>query len=201
MDFTIDGTELGTHASEVNLSSAGTVHASVRVSALLEYCRMRRSRLCPMTRNPIGRSNGRELETHEKCRWRSVPTARWLPKIKSSPMEQSARFRSDVPIAREQLGRPAHIAGGAYQPTFVMVGKKPICASLRERQWGTWMQFIRRGQKRRLASQRASKRLHGRHTITLKESTRQALTRAHAVGDLSFFAHPAGGRTLSTKAP
>src|ERR1700722_7489014 len=36
MDYTIDGVEVGTHASEVNLSSPGTVHATVRVSALLD---------------------------------------------------------------------------------------------------------------------------------------------------------------------
>src|SRR5205823_11995636 len=35
IDFSVDGVEVGTHASEVKLPSAGTVHARVRVSAYL----------------------------------------------------------------------------------------------------------------------------------------------------------------------
>src|SRR5205823_9506134 len=35
MDFSVNGVEVGTHASEVKLAEAGTVHAQVKVSAYL----------------------------------------------------------------------------------------------------------------------------------------------------------------------
>ena len=59
MDFTVNRVELGTHASEVKLARAGTIHARVRVSAYLPARSMVTPRRGTLWMIPLGNAGGR----------------------------------------------------------------------------------------------------------------------------------------------
>ena len=88
-----------------------------------------------MTRSPIGRSNGLGLETHEKCRWNSLSTAKVVAQKKILADGTIRKVSFDVPIAESSWVALRILPAAHTNPIFVMVGKKPICASRASAQW------------------------------------------------------------------
>ena len=85
-------------------------------------------------------------------------------------MEHIRKVSFDVPIAESSWVALRILPAAHTNPIFVMVGKKPICASRASAQWDLDAVHQAWTQKAPRISP-ASKWRHVRHTITLKEST------------------------------
>jgi hypothetical protein len=135
MDYTIEGIEVGEHESEVNLSSAGTVHASVRVSALLDAVPNPDIKNLSYDKKPywaIERArigNSREVPLEVVVNGRVMAQKRFL----ADGTVRNVSF--DVPIAESSWVALRILPAAHTNPIFVIVGKKPICASRASAQW------------------------------------------------------------------
>ena len=135
MDFTIDGTELGTHASEVNLSSAGTVHASVRVSALLDELPNAEIKALSYDKKPYWAIERARIGDSREVPLEVVVNGKVVAQKKILADGTIRKVSFDVPIAESSWVALRILPAAHTNPIFVMVGKKPICASRASAQW------------------------------------------------------------------
>ena len=162
IDYSINGVEVGTQASEVALASPGTVHATVRVSALLDavpdpaiknlsydkkpYWTIERARIGASQQVPL------ELIVNGKV----VATKNVL----ADGALRSVSF--DVPITQSSWVAMRILPAVHTNPIFVMVNKKPICASRASAEWDSdavrqlWTQKAPRISAAELAPARAA---------------------------------------------
>jgi hypothetical protein len=135
MDFSVNGTEVGTQNSEVRLNASGTVTASVRVAALLDQ---------------FPDETIRHLRYDEKPYW-NLERAR-IGNTKRVPVELVVNGK---PVARQEVSADGAVHNVTFQatisksswiavrilpsshsnPIFVLVGGKPIRASRRSAEW------------------------------------------------------------------
>jgi hypothetical protein len=163
MDFSVEGVEVGTQASEVKLARAGTVHARVKVSAYVPAVIDGDTHdEQPSWMIPLGNAGGRHLaninspaEIHDRPidtepYWHieraRVKGTRQVPvelvmngkpvgrkNIVADGIAQDVAF--DVPVERSSW-MAARILGSSHSnPVFVMVGGKPIRTSRQSAQW------------------------------------------------------------------
>jgi hypothetical protein len=135
MDFTIDGTELGTHASEVNLSAAGTVHASVRVSALLDELPNAEIKALSYDKKPYWAIERARIGDSREVPLELVVNGKVVAQKKILADGTIRKVSFDVPIAESSWVALRILPAAHTNPIFVMVGKKPICASRASAQW------------------------------------------------------------------
>jgi hypothetical protein len=135
MDYTIDGIEVGTHASEVNLSSPGTVHASVRVSALLDTVPNQDIKKLSYDKKPYWAIERARIGDSREVPLELVVNGKVVAqkKILADGNIRSVSF--DLPIAQSSWVTMRILPAAHTNPIFVMVGKKPICASPASAQW------------------------------------------------------------------
>ncbi|HSU59566.1 MAG TPA: CehA/McbA family metallohydrolase [Bryobacteraceae bacterium] len=135
MDFSVNGTKVGTHGSEVDLKSAGTVRVTVRVAALLDslphpeiqkladdkepYWTIERARIGDSRDVPV------ELVVNGKAAARKTVTA--------DGAVHDISF--DVPIAQSSWVAARIMPAAHTNPIFVMVDGKPIRASRASAEW------------------------------------------------------------------
>jgi hypothetical protein len=163
MDFSIDGVEVGTHASEVKLAKAGTVHARVKVSAYLPGpgdAAMHDEE--PLWMIPLGNAwtkqvvnIGTPMDIHDRPTntepyWhierarikgtRQVPVELILNgkpvarhNIVADGTVQDVAF--DVPVERSSWMAVRILGSSHSNPVFVLVNGKPIRASRQSAQW------------------------------------------------------------------
>jgi hypothetical protein len=135
MDYKIEGVEVGAHASEVNLSSAGTVHASVRVSALLDALPNPDLKKLSYDKKPywaIERArigNSREVPLEVVVNGKVVAQNKFL----ADGTVRDVSF--NIPITESSWVALRILPAAHTNPIFVIVGKKPICASRASAQW------------------------------------------------------------------
>jgi hypothetical protein len=135
MDYVINGTGVGTHASEVNLSAPGTVHASVRVAALLDAVPNSDIKTLPYDKKPYWAIERARLGNSQEVPLELVVNGKVVAqkKILADGNIRSVSF--DVPIAQSSWVAMRILPAAHTNPIFVMVDKKPICASRASAQW------------------------------------------------------------------
>jgi hypothetical protein len=135
MDYNIEGVEVGAHASEVNLSSAGTVRASVRISALLDAVPNPDLKKLSYDKKPywaIERArigNSREVPLEVVVNGKVVAQKKFL----ADGTVRDVSF--NIPITESSWVALRILPAAHTNPIFVIVGKKPICASRASAQW------------------------------------------------------------------
>jgi hypothetical protein len=135
MDFSVNGTQVGTQNSEVRLTASGAVTANVRVAALLDQ---------------FPDETLRNLSYDQKPYW-SLERAR-IGNTKRVPVELVVNGK---PVAKQEVPADGAVHNIAFQttisksswmavrilpsshtnPIFVLVGGKPIRASRRSAEW------------------------------------------------------------------
>ncbi len=135
MDFTVNGTEVGTHDSQVNLAASGTVQVGVTVAAYLAvkpdaaidalsytkppYWNLERARIGATRKVPV------EVVVNGK------PVSR--KEIVADGTVQKLKF--SIPITKSSWIAVRILPSSHTDPIFILVGGKPIRASLRSAEW------------------------------------------------------------------
>jgi hypothetical protein len=135
MDYSINGIEVGTHASEVNLSSAGTVHASVRVAALLDALPNPDIKTLSYDKKPYWAIERARLGNSREVPLELVVNGKVVAQKKILADGNVGSVSFDVPIAESSWVAMRILPAAHTNPIFVIVGKKPICASRASAQW------------------------------------------------------------------
>jgi hypothetical protein len=163
MDFSVDGLEVGTHASEVKLARAGTVHARVKVSAYLPAAANGDTRNEePLWMIPLGNAGGRHmvnLGSSADIQDRPIDTEPYWhierARIKGTRQVPVELVMNGKPVAHKNIvadgtvqdigfdvlvehssWMATRILGSSHSnPIFVMVAGKPIRASRQSAQW------------------------------------------------------------------
>lgn len=135
MDFTINGIEIGTRGSEVNLSQPGTVQIEAKVAAYLDAVPDETIRATAFDEEPywslerarIGNSRDVALEVIVNGK------AAIRQKVKADGTPQALKFQ--VPISQSSWIALRIVPSSHTNPIFVIVGGKPIRASRRSAEW------------------------------------------------------------------
>lgn len=135
MDFSVNGTEIGTRGSEVDLSAPGTVHVEVTTAAFLD---------------PMPNEKVRELSFDHKPYWalerarigdtRKVPVEVVVNGLAVARQEIVAdgtlrKLQFDVPIRQSSWIAVRILPSSHTNPVFIIVGGKPIRGSRRSAEW------------------------------------------------------------------
>ena len=135
MDYSIDGVEVGTHASEVNLSSPGTVHASVRVSALLDVVPSQAIKTLSYDKKPYWSIERARIGDSREVPLELIVNGKVFAQKKILADGNIRTVSFDLPIAQSSWVSMRILPAAHTNPIFVVVGKKPICASAASAQW------------------------------------------------------------------
>jgi hypothetical protein len=163
MDFSVNGTEVGTHASEVQMAKAGNVHVHAKVSAYLPAADgamgdgEEPTSLIPLgnawTKHVAGIASSKDLhdraldtEPYWHIERARIPGTREVPvevvvngkavarrNIVADGAVQDLAF--DVPIERSSWVALRVLGSSHSNPIFVVVGGKPIRASRQSAEW------------------------------------------------------------------
>lgn len=135
MDFAVNGTEVGTRGSEVELSGPGTVQVEANVAAYLDLIPDETIRAAAFDEQPYW-----NIERARIGDTREVPVevivngeAVVRQEIKADGSAQKLKF--DVPIHQSSWVALRIVPSSHTNPIFVMVGGKPIRASRRSAEW------------------------------------------------------------------
>jgi hypothetical protein len=135
MDFAVNGNEMGTKGSQVDLASPGTVSVSVTAAAYLPptpdtaldelpynerpYWHLERARMGATRKVPVAIVvNGEPVATKE---------------IVADGTEQKLKF--EIPVSKSSWVAVRILPSSHTNPIFVLVGGKPIRASRRSAEW------------------------------------------------------------------
>jgi len=135
MDFAVNGTEVGTRGSEIELSGPGTVQVEANVAAYLDLIPDETIRAAAFDEQPYW-----NIERARIGDTREVPVevivngeAVVRQEIKADGSTQKLKF--DVPIHQSSWVALRIVPSSHTNPIFVMVGGKPIRASRRSAEW------------------------------------------------------------------
>jgi len=135
MDFSVNGTEVGTHASEVDVAAPGSVHATLKAAAYLDPIPDPAFKDLPYNREPywdIERARiGSTREVPVELIVNGEPVARRT--ILADGKVNDLAF--DVPIQRSSWVAMRILGSSHTNPIFVVVGGKPIRASRSSAEW------------------------------------------------------------------
>ncbi len=138
MNFSVNGTEVGTHGSEVSLAEPGTAHVEVTAAAYLD----------PV---PPGASGDNRAPSYDQKPYWNLERAR-IGDTRKVPVEVVVngaslarqeivadgtvrRLQFDVPIRQSSWVAVRILPSSHSNPVFVLVGGKPVRASRRSAEW------------------------------------------------------------------
>jgi hypothetical protein len=124
MDYTIDGIEVGTHASEVDLSSAGTVHTSVRVSALLDTVPNPDIKTLSYDKKPYWSIERARIGDSREVPLELVVNGKVIAQKKILADGNIRNVSFDLPIAQSSWVTMRKFAGGAYESHICRRGQE-----------------------------------------------------------------------------
>jgi len=135
MDFSVNGTEVGTHSSEVQLAGAGAIHATVEAAAYLDPAPNPAFQNLPYDHGPYWDIERARLGTS-----REVPVeliVNGTPAARRTIVADGKvnRLTFNVPVERSSWVAVRILGSSHTNPLFVMVGGKPIRASRRSAEW------------------------------------------------------------------
>jgi hypothetical protein len=135
MDFKVNGVEVGTHQSEVNLASRGAALAEVNAVAYLDPVPDERVRQQPFDKKPYW-----SIERARIGNTRNVPVELVVNGRVEARRDITAdgsvhKLRFSVPIRHSSWVALRILPSSHSNPVFVVVGGKPIRASRRSAEW------------------------------------------------------------------
>jgi hypothetical protein len=135
MDYTINDIEVGTHASEVALSSPGTVHATVRAAALLDPLPNLRLESLPYDQKPYWSIERARTGKSRNVSVELVVNGKAVAQKELLADGSIHNLDFDVPIEESSWVAMRILPAAHTNPIFVIVGGKPIRASRASAQW------------------------------------------------------------------
>lgn len=135
MDFAINSMELGTHKSELSLPAPATIHATIRVAALLDSLPHPEIQSLPYDQKPywsIERArigDSREIPVELVVNGKAVQHKQ----VVANGAVHDVAF--DVPIEQSSWVAVRILPAAHTNPIFVLVGGKPIRASRASADW------------------------------------------------------------------
>ncbi len=135
MDYKINGISLGTQGSEVALSAPGTIHASVRVVAMLDRIPDSNIASLPYDEKPYWDVERARIGTSREVPVEIVVNGNVVGQKRISADGDVHDVAFDVPIARSSWVALRILPAAHTNPMFVIVGGKPIRASRASAQW------------------------------------------------------------------
>ena len=135
LDFRVNGTEMGTGASEVALSAPAAVHVTANVAALLDETADESIRKLPYDEKPYWNLERARLGTSRKVPLELVvngePVARH--EIEADGVERPVTF--DYKIGRSSWVALRILPSSHTNPIWVLVDGKPVRASRKSAEW------------------------------------------------------------------
>jgi hypothetical protein len=135
MDFSLNGTEVGTSDSQISLSSEGTVHASVRVAALLDTNPHPEIQSLPYDQKPYWAIERARIGTTREVPVELVVNGKVVA-TKQVLADGSVHEVSFDTVIGQSSWVAARILPAAHtNPMFVLVNNKPVRASRESAEW------------------------------------------------------------------
>jgi hypothetical protein len=135
MDYAINGVEVGTHASEVTLPSAGVVHATVRAAALLDAVPDPRMKGVSYSQKPYWTIERARIGSSQEVPVELVVNGKAVAKKNLLADGKSHDLAFDIPVDQSSWVAMRILPSAHTNPIFVAVGGKPIRASRASAEW------------------------------------------------------------------
>lgn len=135
MDFAVNGTQVGTRGSKVELSSSGTVQVKANVAAYLEPTPVEKIRSAAFDEQPYWSIERARIGDTREVPVEVIVNGETVARqdIKADGGVQTLKF--DVPIRQSSWVALRIVPSAHTNPIFVVVGGKPIRASRRSAEW------------------------------------------------------------------
>lgn len=162
MDFTVNGVELGTQESQVSLASPASIHATMRVAALLDSTPHPDIQSLPYDQKPYWTIERARIGDSRQVLVELVVNGKVAAR---KPVIADGTLRDvsfDVPIEQSSWVAARILPAAHTNPIFVLVGGKPIRASRASAEWclnavhQCWTQKARRIAPDQIAPARAA---------------------------------------------
>lgn len=135
MDFKVNGIELGTHDSQVELGSPGTVQVVVNIAAYLSAMPNTALDELPYNERPYWDLERARIGTTRKVPVEIVVNGRAVAKREIVADGTVRKLNFGIPISKSSWIAVRILPSSHTNPIFVLVGKKPIRASRRSAEW------------------------------------------------------------------
>ncbi|HTT60794.1 MAG TPA: CehA/McbA family metallohydrolase [Bryobacteraceae bacterium] len=135
MDFQVNGTQVGTGASEVQLSAAATVHAQVRVAAYLDPLPDQSIRGKPYNEQPYWDVERARIGDTREVPVELVVNGQAVARKNVLADGQVRDVAFDAAIEKSSWVAVRILPSSHTNPIFVLVGGKPVRASRRSAEW------------------------------------------------------------------
>ncbi len=135
MNFSINGTEIGTHGSEVDLSAPATVHAEVTAAAYLDPVPDEKIRSLPYDQKPYWSLERARIGNTRKVPVEVVVDGQAVERKEIVADGSVQKLAFDIPIRRSGWVALRILPSSQTNPIFVVVGGKPMRPLCRSAQW------------------------------------------------------------------
>lgn len=135
MDFQLNGVSVGTKGSEVALAKAASVHVTARVAALLDIVPDPTVRSLPYDQKPYWSIERARLEDSREVELQLVVNGGVAQRKRVLADGRLHDIVFDVAIAKSSWVALRILGAAHTNPLFVMVGGKPIRASVESARW------------------------------------------------------------------
>ncbi len=135
MNFSINGTLIGTHASEVDLSAPGTVHAQVTVAAYLDPVPDEKIRNRPYDKKPYWNLERARIGNTRKVPVELVVDGQAVARREIVADGSVRKLAFNFPIRKSSWVALRILPSSHTNPIFVVVGGKPMQPLCRSAQW------------------------------------------------------------------
>jgi len=135
MNFQVNGTQVGTGASEVQLSAAATVHAQVRVAAYLDPLPDQSIRGKPYNEQPYWDVERARIGDTREVPVELVVNGQAVARKNVLADGQVRDVAFDAAIEKSSWVAVRILPSSHTNPIFVLVGGKPVRASRRSAEW------------------------------------------------------------------
>jgi hypothetical protein len=135
MDFRVGGVELGQKGSELSLSSPSTVHATVRVAAMLDQNPHRDLQVLPYDQKPYWSVERARIGDSREVPVELVVNGKVVARKQVIADGVVHDIAFDVPIAQSSWVAARVLPAAHTNPIFVLVNNKPIRASRESARW------------------------------------------------------------------
>ena len=151
MDFRVGGVELGQKGSELSLSSPSTVHATVRVAAMLDQNPHRDLQVLQYDQKPYWSVERARIGDSREVPVELVVNGKVVARKQVIADGAVHDVVFDVPIAQSSWVAARILPAAHTNPIFVLVNNKPIRASRESARWCA-MRCISAGHRKRPTS-------------------------------------------------
>lgn len=135
IDFSLNGTEVGTHDSQISLSSGGAVHASVRVAALLDINLHPEIQSLPYDQKPYWTVERARIGTTREVPVELVVNGKVVARKEVVADGNVHEVSFDTVVSQSSWVAARILPAAHTNPIFVLVGNKPIRVSRESAEW------------------------------------------------------------------